>query len=130
MTDSGGLQQSLAGMGFIELGLALLALCCYSLAFNGSLGGRTRLKAAASAMLAAGGFVASVDPWVHGVILMVIGIAGIGLFVAAVWVISAVCGLTRREAPLPASALLPDAPVAENPAAGVMVQPHTPIHSA
>lgn len=130
MTDSGGLQQSLAAMGFVELGLALVALCCYSLAFNGSLAGPTRLKAAACAMLAAGGFVATTDPWVHGVILMVIGIAGIGLFVAAVWVLSAVCGLTRRKEPLPASALLPDGSVLENPAAAVRVGPPTPIHSA
>src|SRR4051812_30129058 len=33
MTDSGSLQDSLAAMGFIELGLALLTLCCYALAF-------------------------------------------------------------------------------------------------
>ena len=38
MTDSGSLQDSLAAMGFTELGLALLALCCYALAFNGALG--------------------------------------------------------------------------------------------
>ena len=41
MTDSGSLQDSLAAMGFIELGLALLALCCYALAFNGALGLRS-----------------------------------------------------------------------------------------
>ena len=96
MTDSGSLQDSLAAMGFIELGFALLALCCYALAFNGALGLQVRTFAAAAAFVAAGAFAAFTDPWVHGVILIAIGIAGMGLFVAVVWALSAVLGLSRR----------------------------------
>ena len=62
MTDSGSLQDSLAAMGFIELGLALLALCCYALAFNGGLGLQVRTFAAAAAFAAAGAFAAFTDP--------------------------------------------------------------------
>lgn len=130
MTDSGGLQQSLAGMGFSELGLALTALGCYCLAFNGSLGARARLISAACAVLAAGGFVAMTDPWVNGVILMTLGIAGIGMFVAAVWALSAACGVTRRQLPLPASALVAEGTLQNSPAPTALIPPHTPIHSA
>lgn len=130
MTDSDGLQQSLQAMGFTELGLALFALGCYSLVFNGSLGLRARFIAAVCALMAAGGFVASTDPWMHGVILLVLGVAGIGVFVAAVWAISAACGLTRRGVPLPASTIIATGTPQETIANSVLVQPNTPAHSA
>lgn len=130
MTNSGGLQQSLEAMGFAEMGLALFALGCYSLMFNGALGIRPRVIAAACALLAAGVFIALTDPWMHGVILLVLGVAGIGLFVAAVWALSAVFGLTRRAVPLPASALASNGAPQETSAQSVLVQPNTSAHSA
>ena len=134
MTDSGSLQDSLAAMGFTELGLALLALCCYALAFNGALGLQIRTSAAAVAFIAAGAFAAFTDPWVHGVILIAIGIAGMGLFVAVVWGLSTAFGLSRRGTREPIPELIPElAPEAGVPgeaAAVVRVRPGSPLHSS
>ena len=131
MTDSGSLQDSLAAMGFTELGLALLTLCCYALAFNGALGLQIRMSAAAIAFVAAGAFAAFTDPWVHGVILIAIGIAGMGLFVGVVWGLSAAFGLSRRGSREPIPALIPEEGVpGEAPAAVVRVRPGSPLHSS
>ena len=129
MTDSGSLQDSLAAMGFIELGFALLALCCYALAFNGALGLQFRMFAAAAAFVAAGAFAAFTDPWVHGVILIAIGIAGMGLFVAVVWGLSAVLGLSRRGAAEPIPELVPEEGAAPGAAPAVVrVAPKSALH--
>jgi len=139
MTDSGSLQDSLAAMGFTELGLALTALCCYALAFNGALGVQLRLKAAGAAFLAAGAFAAFTDPWVYGVILIAIGVAGMGLFVAIVWGLSAAFGLARRGAGVPIPELMPEeqaapasdpAAPAHDPASPVRVVSGSPLHSS
>ena len=92
-----GLQHSLAGMGFIELGLAFVALCCYALALNGALGANVRTIAAALAAFAAAGFSIATEPWVNGVIFVAIGVAAMGLFVACAWLVSALCGLSARR---------------------------------
>lgn len=103
MTDPGGLQQSLAALGFLQLALAFGALGCYALILNGSLGTRARTTAAGCAALAAGALAALTDPWMNGVILIALGIAGIGAFVVAAWSISALCGLAGRRIRAPAS---------------------------
>ena len=128
MTDSGSLQDSLAAMGFIELGFALLALCCYALAFNGALGLQVRTFAAAAACIAAGAFAAFTDPWVHGVILIAIGIAGMGLFVAVVWALSAVLGLSRRSGAEPIPELLPEEATPDAAPSVVRVAPKSALH--
>lgn len=97
MTETSGLHHSLAAMGFIELALAFVALACYALVLNASLGGAGRTLAAAIAAVAAGGFTALTDPWMNGVSLVAIGIAGLGVFVAAVWAISAACRAAARS---------------------------------
>ena len=129
MTDSGSLQDSLAAMGFIELGCALLALCCYALAFNGALGLQVRTFAAAAAFVAAGAFAAFTDPWVHGVILIAIGISGMGLFVAVVWGLSAMLGLSHRSAAEPIPELMPEEGAAPSAAPTVVrVAPKSALH--
>jgi len=130
MTDSGSLQDSLAAMGFIELGLALLTLCCYALAFNGALGQQIRLSAAGLAFVAAGAFAAFTDPWVHGIILIAIGIAGMGLFVAVVWGLSAVLGLSRRGSSEPIPELMPEEVAPGEAPTVVRVRPGSPLHSS
>ena len=131
MTDSGSLQDSLSAMGFIELGLALTALCCYALAFSGALRLKIRGSAACAAFLAAGAFAALTHPWVNGVILIAIGIAGMGIFVAIVWGLSVALGLgnrgSREALPIvPAEAVAP----APDPAGVVRVVPGSPLHSS
>ena len=133
MTDAAGLNESLAGMGFVEMGLAIGALGCYSLALSGSFSAGVRTAAAGCAAVAAGAFTALADPWVNGVILAAIGICGIGLFVALAWALSAACGLTARRvaAPVPAE---PQEVAQETPpesAAPVLrARPRTPAHSS
>lgn len=111
MTDTSGLHQSLAAMGFLELALAFVALACYSLVLNAALGATGRTLAAGIAAVAASGFTVLTDPWMNGVGLVAIGVAGLGLFVAALWAVSAVCRVvahTMRQ-PLQASGAADDA---------------------
>jgi hypothetical protein len=125
-----GLGHSLAGMGFVELGLAFVALCCYALALNGALGVQVRTVAAALAAVASAGFSIATDPWVNGVIFVAIGVASMGAFVACVWLVSALCGLSarRREVLLPTEA--GDLPAATSPAPLRAAATGRPIHSA
>jgi hypothetical protein len=129
MTDSGGLQESLAAMGFVQLALAFVCLTCYAMLLSGALGATLRLAAGASALVAAGALAALTDPWTNGVILVAIGVAGIGLFVIAAWGISAACGLAGRHvvesvAPLPVTARGPVS------GAGVLGHGGRPAHPA
>ena len=93
MTDAASLQQSLAATGFPQLALAIFALACYCLMLNASLGARARVNSGAAALLAAIALAALTDPWMNGVILVAIGVAGVGVFVVAAWGISLACGL-------------------------------------
>ena len=93
MTDAASLQQSLAAMGLPQLALAIFALACYCLMLNASLGANARTIAGAAAALAGMALAALTDPWMNGVILVAIGVAGVGVFVVAAWGISVACGL-------------------------------------
>ena len=136
MGDADSLQYSLAGMGFTELGLAFVGLTGYALALNGALAARTRWRAAMVAVVAAIAFCVFADPWVHGVVFVVLGIAAMGVWVAAAWGISALCGFGARARPVldtPSTfaeefepePLLAPAPVVLRPAPATR-----PIHSA
>lgn len=129
MTDAGGLQHSLDGMGFAELGLAFAALGCYGLVLNGSLGVRARSIAAGCAVLAAAAFAASTDPWMTGVILVALGVAATGVFVAVVWAISALCGLATRRVPPTRLANPAEGAPQESSASRPRTRPHEPVHS-
>jgi hypothetical protein len=133
MTDSGGLESSLAAMGFLELALAFFALACYAIVLNGSLGGAARGTAALVAALSGGGFVAITEPWTNGVIFLVTGVGGIGLFVAAVWLVSAACGLNRQPQADAAAAVADgtaDGAAQGAATAAVRARPPTVIHTA
>jgi len=132
--DADGLQRSLAGMGFTELGLAFTAFTGYALALNGALTARTRGRAAAAAVCAAVTFCAISDPWVHGVIFVALAIAAMGFFVGAAWAISALCGFGARERPVletPSTFVddYADEPIAA-PVGMLAPTAHQPIHSA
>ena len=127
MTDPGGLHHSLAAMGFWELALAFGSLICYALVLNGALGGSARLSAAIGAALSAAAFAALTDPWTNGVILVAIGIAAVGAFVFAAWLISAICGLAGQRAREPVPWVVEEPVPAP---AQVRARPATPAHSA
>jgi hypothetical protein len=147
MTDSAGLQHSLAAIGFVELALAFCCLTGYSLLLSGALRAKARRVAGALALLAAVALAALADPWTNGVILVALGIAGIGLFVVAAWGVSAACGLTRRRLLEPKTALpntgpaptatpaqaevpVPSEPAARPAAPSARTRPGAPAHPA
>jgi hypothetical protein len=132
MTGASGLHDSLSSMGFLELGLAFVALVSYCLLLNGSLRGRARVICGALAVIAAGLLVVLTDPWMNGMILVAAGVATIGLFVAIAWGVSVACGFPVLRAP--AAEVEPEAPftlpseLPPEPAA-VSRRPSSPAHS-
>ena len=66
---------------------------------GGLFGPTLRLRAAALALLQAVAFAALTDPWVHGALLMVFVVAGLGLFVMLSWLLARL--LAPRPLPLP-----------------------------
>jgi hypothetical protein len=84
MTFSEELQHTLQTMGFVQLLLVLVFLGAYVLALSGLTGAVGRQRAAVLALGAAVGFAAVTPAWAIGAMLMVLAVAGIGLFVAAV----------------------------------------------
>ena len=102
MTELG---DSLERMSFMQLLLLFGFVACYVLALGGLFGPTLRLRAAVLALLQALAFTALTDPWVHGALLMVFVVAGLGLFVLMSWL------LARVLAPRPLH--LPPEPQAE-----------------
>ncbi len=79
---------TLNSIGFVQLVLAFAFLISYSLAIGGMFGASGRRRAALAALIAAVAFAALTQPWVHGVLLVVCAVAGLGLFITLVWALS------------------------------------------
>lgn len=82
------LSLSLERMSFLQLVQLLGFVAAYMLAIGGLLGPRGRWRATGLSLLLAAGFVAATDPWVHGALLVVFVIGGLGLFVFFTWVMA------------------------------------------
>lgn len=82
------LGQSLERMSFMQLLLLLAFVGSYVLSLGAMLGSRWRRRAALAALLLAVGFAASVDPWVHGALLVAFVVAALGSFVVASWLLA------------------------------------------
>ena len=95
------LQDTLRNMGFVQLLLAFVFLTGYALALSSLTGALGRKRAGIVALLAALAFVATTQPWVHGVLLMVFAVAGLGLFMGTAWLLSRLFGLAagRQQEP-------------------------------
>jgi hypothetical protein len=91
------LGDSLERMTFMQLLILFAFVASYVLALGGMLGAGSRLRAALLALALAVAFTALTDPWVHGALLMIFVIAGLGLFVLLSWL------LARFLAPRPVS---------------------------
>lgn len=87
MTELG---YSLERMSFMQLMLLFGFVICYVLALGGLFSPTVRLRAAALALVQAVGFTALIDPWVHGALLVVFVVAGLGLFVLLSWLLARV----------------------------------------
>ena len=82
------LNDSLQHMGFMQLAMLLGFLATYVLALGGLLHGCARAHSAALAAACAAGFAGFTDPWVHGALLVVFVVAGLGLFVLLSWLLA------------------------------------------
>lgn len=85
MTD---LSDSLQRMTFMQLVLLFGFLTAYVLALGAMLSSAGRRHAGVVAFGCAVGFTAFTDPWVHGALLMVFVVAGLGLFVVLAWLLA------------------------------------------
>jgi len=85
MTD---LSDSLQRMTFTQLALMFAFLTSYVLALGGMLSSVWRRHSAVLALVCAVGFAACTEPWVHGALLMVFVVAGLGLFVMLSWLLA------------------------------------------
>ncbi len=70
--------------------LALVFLLGYGTALSSMFGPKVRLRALLMALLAAAGFASLTQPWEYGVLLVSCAIGAIGMFIAVVWVFSAI----------------------------------------
>ena len=100
MSVLGGVFDSLKAMSQLQLLLAFVACTGYALAQGRLLGRRGRRYAASAAGASALGFVAESREWMQASMLLAFAVAGLGLFVAMVWLTSRTLGLARarREA--------------------------------
>jgi hypothetical protein len=86
------LGDSLERMSFMQLLLLFGFVTTYVVAVGGLFGTTIRLRAAAAALAQAGAFAALTDPWVHGALLVVFVVAGLGLFVMLSWLLARLLG--------------------------------------
>lgn len=128
MSVASELHTSLRTMGFVQLLLAIVFLACYSIACSTLFETRGRARAGLVALLAAAGFIAFTQPWVHGALLLAGAVAGMGLFSISVWVLSTGLQLRQRKALVLVDAAPAAEPVALAPQA--RPEPHDGVHAA
>jgi hypothetical protein len=94
-----GIVVTLNKMSFAQMVLAWAFVGCYALALGGMLGATSSFKAGLAAACAAAAFCMLSDQWVHGALLVIFAVAGMGLFVALAWLLarSATWWLQRHE---------------------------------
>ena len=79
---------TLNNLSLVQMVLAWLFVASYALALGGMLGPKGSLRAGLVAALAAVLFSALSLDWVHGALLVVFAVGGMGLFVAASWLLT------------------------------------------
>ncbi|HEX6705735.1 MAG TPA: hypothetical protein VF169_13305 [Albitalea sp.] len=85
MSVIGELRVSLDAIGFEQQACLFAFLASYPLALGGLLGPRAKRFAMATAAVSMIGFAISTDPWINGVMLVVLLLAGMGVFIMLVW---------------------------------------------
>lgn len=91
MSAIADLHSSLAAMGAEQQACVFVFLMSYPLTLGALVGTRGRRVAAAVAAGAALGFIATSDPWMYAVLLVAAGLASVGVFIAAAYVVNAAC---------------------------------------
>lgn len=79
---------TLNNLSLVQMVLAWLFVASYALALGGMLGSKGSLRAGLVAALAAALFSALSIDWVHGALLVLFAVGGMGLFVAASWLLT------------------------------------------
>ena len=97
MTSISDVFGSLRAMNQLQLLFAFVAFIGYAFAQGSLLAVRGRRAAWIVAALAAIGFAFESDDWTHATVLLGFAIAGLGSFVAVVWLTSRVLGFRQPE---------------------------------
>ena len=109
MSVIGEIRASLDAIGFEQQACVFVFLMSYPLALGGLLEARGRRIAAGVTCSSALAFVLLTDPWLHAVLLVVFGVGGIGIFIAAVYVADRVSRhIALRGLPQPAQGTVPE----------------------
>jgi hypothetical protein len=87
MSVIGEIHASLDAIGVEQQACVFVFLMSYPLALGGLLEARGRRVAGGLAGASALAFVLLTDPWLHAVVMVVFGVGGTGLFIAAVYVV-------------------------------------------
>ncbi|MGY4827678.1 hypothetical protein ACVNIS_03770 [Sphaerotilaceae bacterium SBD11-9] len=83
-----GILSTLRHLSFTQMICAWLFVGCYALAVGGMLGGTGSLRSGVVAAVSGALFAAFSDEWVHGALLILFAVAGMGLFVAVAWLLA------------------------------------------
>jgi hypothetical protein len=118
-----GIFDDLDNMSQLQLLLAFTSCIAAVFATGGMLSPRGRLIASAAALGSALGFIASSNHWPNAVMIATLGVAGLGLFTAAVWLLTRLIGLEPRgrnaslrpDSIFPADAAAPPSPPQARP---------------
>jgi len=102
--------ESLATMGMVQTLLATIFLASYGLALGKFVAARSRLVAAATAVVAAGGFAACSRPWEAGLVLIAFVPLGMALLAAAAWALWRLATWRVRSVGVAGSHALPESP--------------------
>lgn len=104
-----GIVVTLNSLSLVQMVLGWLFIGCYALALGGMLGPRGSLRAGVVALAACIAFAVLADDWVHGALLVLFAVAGMGLFVACAWVLMHTLAwwLTRAQRPAAVEASTP-----------------------
>jgi hypothetical protein len=92
------LKQILESMDVPQYLMAFLFLGCYCMSLSQFVGARARHWAVAGAATAAVAFIASCDPWEHGVLLVACTLVALGGFAASAWLLWALFGWPEAAA--------------------------------
>lgn len=103
------LGHTLNSMDSTRLLLALLFVASYASSIGRLATERGRHWSIALATLAGLAFVGLTDPWVHGVLLVIFAVVGVGAFIALAWAFSVWAARRQVSAatPLPQAAEMP-----------------------
>jgi len=99
MSVIGEIRASLDAIGFEQQLCVFAFLASYPLSLGGLLQGRGRRTAAIAAAVSAALFVLLTDPWMHGVLLVVALMGGVGMFIVVVYGLEQMQRLASRDAP-------------------------------